>query len=531
MTSIPLAMTWELIRRCRNALVLSFLWVNLFCSLLMSALRSNGPVDLSDPSMTSFQLGMILLSIFGIGAAILSVHTETSRISVLPVDTWTIVTWRMLPAMALLSGCMVLNALFINLVFDVRWPMLWPALAAPVGLAMLQASLWISEKNSPLQIVSVAAAGGIFGIWFFLRFRSVFVVTLPPLMILLEVIPLVVMAFVAHRIAILGVSRLRCGESLLKSRWDELFTAMNVDMAHLQLGNPRPAPAFKSAAEAQFWFEWRKKGWALPSVVTAALVFQSVAWVIFERDFHRLTIHILVGGVVLSVSAMLAGLIIGNFGRADASIDMGHFMASRPMTNRELAYVILKVMARANVISWGIYLLFCAVIASALVATANTQDLLKGPLSHWWYFPAILLLEWVVTSVFATMYMTGRQTFLAWLICGCIAVYLSVMAGSLMLDAESKLQLFSITQFVTGVTMVFMTGGVYYVAEYRKVLSKREGAIAGMVWLGLISITVFEVLKNPSGSSSMAMLLAGVVSLGLFPFAAAPLALSWNRHR
>ena len=530
MTSIPLAMTWELIRRCRNALALSFLWVNLFCSLLMSALRSNGPVDLSDPSMTSFQLGMILLSIFGIGAAILSVHTETSRIAVLPVDTWTIVTWRMLPAMALLSGCMVLNALFINLIFDVRWPMLWPALFAPVGLAMLQASLWISEK-SPLQIVSVAIAGGIFGIWFFLRFRSVFVVTLHPLMILLEAIPLVVMAFVAHRVAILGVSRLRCGESLLKSRWDELFTAMNVDMAHLQLGNPRPAPVFKSAAEAQFWFEWRKKGWALPSVVTAALVFQSVAWVIFERDFHKLTIHILVGGVVLSVSAMLAGLIIGNFGRADASIEMGHFLASRPMASRELARVMLKVMARVNVTSWGIYLVFCAIIASALVVTRNTQELFKGPLSHWWCFPAILLLEWAVTGVFATMYMTGRQTFLAWLICGCIAVYLSVMAGSFMLDAKSKQQLFSITQLVTGIVMVTVTGGVFYIAQLHKLFSNREWAIAGTAWLGISSITAFEVLRNPEGSIPMAILLVGVGSLCLFPFAAAPLALSWNRHR
>ncbi len=530
MNSIPLAMTWELIRRCRNALALSFLWVNLFCSLLMTALRSNGPVDLSDPSMTSFQLGMTLLSIFGIGAAILSVNTESSRFFALPVDTWTLVTWRMLPAMALLSGCMVLNALFIDLVFDVRWPMLWPALAAPVGLAMLQAALWISEK-SPLQIVSVAAAGGIFGTWFFLRFHSVFVVTLNPLMFLVEAIPLVVMAFVAHRVAIHGVCRLRCGESLLTSRWDELFAAMNVDMAHLQLVNSRPAPAFKSAAEAQFWFEWRKKGWALPCVVTTALVFQSVAWGMFERDVHKLTIHILVGGVVLSVSAMLAGIIIGNFGRADASIEMGHFLASRPMTNRELARVVLRVMIRANVSSWGIYLVFCAIIASILVATGNSQELLKGPLSNWWCFPGILLIEWAITGVFASLYMTGRQQFLAWIICGGIATYLSVIAGSFMLNAESKQQLLSLTQLVTGIVMVTVTGGVYYVAEFRKVISKREGAVAGMVWLGLISITFCEVLKNPGGSNSLAILLAGVGSLCLFPFAAAPFALSWNRHR
>lgn len=530
MSSIPMVMTWELIRRCRNALALSFLWVNLFCSLVMSALRSHGPVDLSDPSMFSFQLGMVLLSIFGIGSAILSAHTETSRIAVLPVDTWTLVTWRMLPAMALLSGCMILHALFINLMFDVRWPMLWPALAAPVGLAMLQAALWVSEK-SPLQIVSVAAAGGIFGIWFFLRFRSVFVVTLDPLMILLEAVPLVVMAFVAHRISILGAGRLRCGESLLTSRWDELLAEMNVDMAHLRIGTSRPAPEFKSAAEAQFWFEWRKKGWALPCVVTAALVFQSIAWGMFERDVHKLTIHILVGGVVLSVSAMLAGIIIGNFGRADASIEMGHFLASRPMTNRELARVVLRVMIRANVSSWGIYLVFCAIIASILVATGNSQELFKGPLSNWWCFPGILLIEWAITGVFASLYMTGRQQFFAWIICGGIATYLSVIAGSFMLDAESKQHLLSLTQLVTGIVMVTVTGGVYYVAEFRKVLSKCEGAIAGMVWLGLISITVCEVLKNPGGSNSLAILLAGVGSLCLLPFAAAPLALNWNRHR
>ena len=530
MNSIPLAMTWELIGRCRNAVILTFLCTNLFCSLLMSSLQSNGPVDLSDPSMMGFQLGMILFSIFGIGTAINSAYKETSRVYVLPIDTATFVTWRMIPAMAVMSLCVILNALLIDLMFGVSWPMLWPAMAAPVGLAMLQAALWSFEKTV-LQILSVLVAGAIFGTWYAFRFQSIFLVQLHPLIFLLEATPLLLMAVISHRFAIFGFGRLRCGESVLTSRWDELLNAADKDIAFLKWGNSYPAPVFQSPASAQFWFESQKKEWAFPGIVIATLTIQILAWGAFERDLNKLAVHMLIGGVAVMVGAMLSGLIVGNFGRADSSVEMGQFLASRPMTDHDMARATLAVMVRANVTSWGIYLIFCVVISTVLFAMGNTRELLAGPLLQWWYFPAILLLAWTITGVFATLYMTGHETFLARIICGCIAVYLAVLSSALLLDVESKRQLFAITQMATGIVMLIVTAGVFCVSVQRRVVSAREGTIAGIVWTGLSSITVLEVLRNPGGSYALASLLVGVSSLVLFPFAAAPLALKWNRHR
>ena len=530
MTSIPLTMTWDLFGRCRNSLILSLLGTNLFCSFLMATVKSIGPVDLSDPNMTSFQLGFVLLSMIGFGVAILTVQIETSRVYVLPVDTATYVTWQMVPAMALMSLCMVLNALLINLMFDVSWPILWPALSAPVGLAMLQAALWASQK-SPLQIITVSAAGAIFGIWYAFRFPVVFAAQSHPLIFLLEATPLFVMALVAHRVAILGFGRLRCGESLLSTRWDDFFEFACKDIAHLQWRNTSTAPTFQTAAAAQFWFEWRKKAWVFPTILITALTIQTLAWGVFERDFHKLTTHILVGGVVCCTAAMISGLVTGNFGRADASIEIGHFLASRPMSDRELAQAVLAVIARVNLCGWVIYLVFCAIVTIVLLATGNFHELLNGPLTQWWYFPAILFLAWIVTGVFATTYMTGHKTFLAWVICGSIAMYLLVFSTSLLLTTESKQRLFSITQSLTGVVMAIVSICVFCVSVQRRVLSAREGTIAGIVWAGLSSITVLEVLRSPGGTYALASLLVGVSSLVLFPFAAAPLALKWNRHR
>ena len=82
---------------------------------------------------------------------------------------------------------------------------------------------------------------------------------------------------------------------------------------------------------------------------------------------------------------------------------------------------------------------------------------------------------------------------------------------------------------------VILTIGAFATALWRRLLGRRDVILATGVWL-VVLVMLEWTLHAPSGFEPLHLYLADFVfpfaaMLPLFPLAAAPLAMSWNRHR
>jgi hypothetical protein len=154
MQSIPLALTWEMLHRGRWTLTAAALGATAFPLIILAALWREGGVDPSHPSMLIMHMVLMQLNTFIFGVAVLGAQGNPSRLYTFPSPNAAIVTWHMLPAMAIMAIEAVASTALLNALFGLNWPLWAPALFVAVLLAAVQAVLWLTEKSiwAPLVI-------------------------------------------------------------------------------------------------------------------------------------------------------------------------------------------------------------------------------------------------------------------------------------------------------------------------------------------------------------------------------------------
>ena len=133
------------------------------------------------------------------------------------------------------------------------------------------------------------------------------------------------MAAVSYYAAVVGVSAGRCGEYL---NTPEFLRRIGRLLDRLLDPAPEAGLPFRSAANAQFWFEWRQKGWVLPAIVIMGLVFGFFGWLLFNRNPRELFEGATAAGALLPVGGLIIGLIFGNSSTSlGGTLEMGPFQA------------------------------------------------------------------------------------------------------------------------------------------------------------------------------------------------------------
>src|SRR5712691_2504066 len=132
MRSIPLAMTWEMFAHGRWILIAAALGANVLPALILTALRHEGTIDPSDPSQLVMHMVLVQINMFCFAAAAFAAQGEPSRLFAFPVPTSSLVAWKMLPAMVLVSLETLVSSAALNVVFDLNWPLWGPALFVAV---------------------------------------------------------------------------------------------------------------------------------------------------------------------------------------------------------------------------------------------------------------------------------------------------------------------------------------------------------------------------------------------------------------
>lgn len=525
MRSIPVAMTWEMLRRGRWNLLAFAIVANLLPAFLLTALYHEGLDDPGVPSMLVIYIMLVQLNMLIFGCALFDAQGQPSRLYALPISTASLVTWQMIPAMVAMALEAVASTAILNAMFGLGWPLWGPALFAAVGVAAILAVLWSTEKSGWLPI-AVGLVGAVLGLWFKSRFGPMFSqpthqwLEVTPV----EVLTLLTFAGLSYYAAVIGVARRRCGESL---------PSLGIIAFIERVFDPPPefGPRFSSPLPAQFWFEWRKKGGAMPAVVVFGMVIGLGIWVIFIRDLKDLFEGFVAGGALLTGLGIL-GLFLGNVGPQDTTFEIGHFLATRPLTNTEIARTTLKVLARSVLIAWMIWAVPFVILFVSLFALQAVPNVAVLQDFGWWYFPATLLGSWTTVSVLAAISMTGRTQLLAQLICGFLAAFIGLgLFRRFVLPVSAQLPFDRGIGITIGAVLLLGTAWSFVAARRRSLIGMPTVGAAATVWALLSGLIVLDSTLHPTRPWLAGVLAVSLAALVVAPLAAAPLAIAWNRNR
>ena len=527
MRSIPVAMTWEMLSRGRWSLIGMALAANAVPALVLSALHLKGALEPGDQSQVTMQMLIVQINMFVFAAGVFVAQGGPARLFAIPVASPTLVTWRMFPAMAIVSLETLVSTAALNAIFDLAWPLWGPALFVAAAVAAVQATFLFCDKSTWL-IWAYGLVTMVLALWYRSRYGATFS-SMGPTQMWSEVTPfevLTLLAFVAISwyLGVVGVARSRRGDAL--ASLGILAWLERVFDPTLKTGQ-----MFRTPVEAQSWLEWQRKGGAMPAGVVFCLILGVSGWLIFNRDPQDLLLGFVAGGGLLSVLGLVIGLMMGNVGANDAIFEMGHFRATRPMTSTEMARTILKTAGKSVCVAWSIWAAaFLALYLTLRATNSFPQQTLPKELI-WWYFPATLLGPWIVVTALTSVGLIGRSQLFVQLLFALLTPFFGLAFLSSFLSRQANSQLIQGLAAGFGVVFVLGTAWAFVAAHRRLLIGSTTVYLGSSVWVMLSALVVLARVLDFVGSTAVFVFVIGLAALAVAPLATAPLAVMWNRNR
>lgn len=520
------ALTRELFDRGRWALPAAALGALAFPVIVLSALAHDGALDPQDRSMLLMHLIMVQMNVLAFGAALIGIQWKLADLYAYPATTATLVTWRLLPAMVAMFLETLAWTAAVNGMFHLDWPLWGPALASAAAYALVTASLWYTQ-GSRWMIVAFTVVGSIFGLWNKSRYGSIIPDPSHMWNVVTPVDALTLLAFTAAAFwfAVIGVARTRRGDPPFTSglfAWIERL---------LDRAPASPSRRFRSSAHAQFWYNWRH-GLLAPFFEVALLLVGLIVWLFTDWNPQQLVFGVLTMAPLILGGSLVSGVTFGNLSpRGDLVI--GQFLATRPSTTPQLAGSILRAAATSLILTWTLWALALAIAVGAL-AIFGDRPLLSCDFSDfdWRLLPAFIAGSWILMAGLISLCLTGRSQQIVQLFFVLFVGYISVMLlAKFALSPPAHRQVLHAVAAMTGVACLLITLAVFIAARRRGLIEPPTIWAAVAAWAVLVIAASLLTPHAAIASNTAYVFLFGGLSLAVLPFAAAPLALAWNRHR
>jgi hypothetical protein len=463
---------------------------------------------------------------FGLGgdlAARQSIYPP--RMFTLPLGDAALAGWPML------FGVAAIALLWIATRFLAVWPrgfavpVVWPALLAASLLAWTQALTWMPYPLPGMRVV--------LSILWLAAIDAVVMVALQyhahewaMLAILAPNLPL---AFVVARYAI---GRARHGDS---SRGADVSSAPR-RQPRWRAAERRP---FTSPSRAQFWFEWRMYGRALPALVALLLPFE------VSMFYLGLDTPVLLFETVALV--LLTPPVMAAFVAPAVSSAMTPFIARRPLTGTALIAAKLKAALASTLASWALVLI---AIPIGLRITGTAPILMERVhrLAELVGMPrAVALIAITLLFLMAATWkqlvqslcigMTGRS----WLAKGMVFVTLTFLAvaGPAAHWIVTDRRRFTVAWntipsivFTLAVLKLIAAVWIFGRLRARQLTTDRTLVIAAIIWDAAV-FGVYALLASSLPGLLIRgyfLLFVAILAVPLVRLSAAPLALAWNRN-
>jgi hypothetical protein len=140
--------------------------------------------------------------------------------------------------------------------------------------------------------------------------------------------------------------------------------------------------------------------------------------------------------------------------------------------------------------------------------------------------------SWIIQGTMISVSLTGRSKGIVQIALSLIMIYIgTTLTAKFFFSPVMQRQVNYAFAAIAGVACLVVTPAVF-IAARRRGLIEPPTAWAALASWALLIIAAALVLRHNAAPPAIAYTLTfGVLSLAVIPFAAAPLALSWNRHR
>ena len=546
MRSPAAAIAWEFRQRHRWALIAGAVYV---FGVVLYKLLVLGPtpiIRLDPPDgnaallIAPFSNGfMYFLAVFSFGlAGDLSARQSMypARMFTLPVTTGALAGWPML------YGSAAMTTLWLIGWGLARWwgidlPLVWPGLLATAFLWWTQVFTWMPYGLKGLRVFVTVA-------WLMTLDVIVIVAVnyeVPQYVLVAFLVPQLPIAYLA---ACAVIARARRG--VVPDWRGEASRSGSIARV-----SSRPRAAFRSAARAQVWFEWRQHGRTLPVLVGIVVPF--ILALLFLPGDATPSIVFTTLLVALLMPPFMAGFAAAAVSSANPFVRDAYglppFIATRPMSSAALIAAKMEMALWSTLATW---LVLLVVIPIALVwsetlplvvdrATQLTMAI-GAPRA---IVLALLACGGLLASTWKHLVqnlcigLTGR----VWLIKG--SVFVSLLLFVLVIpaadrwltrDGEAIALLWDWWQWgLVALVGLKMTGAAWLAIRLGAggLLADRTLVTGAACWVMVVFVLfgVFVWFVDTALIPHYVLLLIAILQVPLMRLSAAPLALAWNRHR
>ncbi|MCP4659605.1 MAG: hypothetical protein GY856_29740 [bacterium] len=553
MRSPAAAIAWEFRRRHRWGLAALTLYLAVLATIRLLVLGPGQRVRFDEdwqfalvvivPLGSTFTFFLAVFS-FGLAGDLASRRSiYPARMFTLPVTNAALAGWPMLYGTVAMAVLWLATRLLAVWPSEVDVPLIWPMLFAAVFLAWTQALTWMPYALPGLRVIVTVLWLTVIGFGYILALH---LKASEPVM-LAFLAPHVPLAYLVARFA---VARARRGDA---PDWRETFAWLGDLLPrrreHCPPGGIEGGKHWPSPARAQVWFEWRRHGRSLPALVGILLPFElSLLFVFSETPVIVLETLVAVLLTPPFMAAFVAATVSRSSRDGSDSYELTPFIATRPLTSASLITAKLEATILSTLASW-LLVLVASPLALRLSGTSSVVvdgarqviEIVGTPRA---VAIGLLGLSALVASTWKQLVqglcigMSGR----AWLVKASVFGTLVLLAVLVPLvpwvlrNGDVIVALWNALPWILVVLVCFKISAAAWIAmrlHDSRLLSDRTLVIGALCWdVAVLALYGLLVWLLPTLLFRTYLLaLVAILAIPLARLSAAPLALSWNRHR
>jgi hypothetical protein len=520
--SVGYALTWEYWRRGMLWFVPTLLALASGGVLLMTRLSAgfrwtNVGAHLG-PALIPFVLLMPLILALASWAALRRHYT-------LPVRATTLVAWSLANGALAAAGTYCGTAVVLNTALHADWPFVIPALCSATAYLAWQALFWFLGPSGGL--VALLAVAGCASLAALGRLSTARPAMFDPVELPNDwqqvpgigiAVWLAVVGF-AYLLAVNGVARERRGDAWSLA-WLGRGWLAAAEAVSRRAASRRTGVRFRSAASAQFWFEWRTKGRWVPLTLAGMVGALWVCLGLLDLAPYEVPIVLDAYTILFVLASPLVGVYLGS---RTNGFDLKPFTATRPLPDAGLSSAVLGSAATA--IASAAAILLVGNVAARAIWIPDCGKVLGFSRHELWEAPLYVLYLWTAVGLGASLALC-RQWFACWGGLSFGGLLLAFVFGVDRLSADVGEALCALV----GAVCFASTIAAFIAVGRRRLVSFRVvcACLAGYLVLLAYLYTAFP------GERLFLFDHAVQITFGiapLAPFATAPLAVAWNRHR
>jgi hypothetical protein len=493
-----------------------------------------GPINDLPEVPTYYALVLMDIIVCGVGLA--SIAANPRRSYLLPAPSWVLALSKMLPTAVCAAAFYIISAGVLNLSFGAGWPLLGPALFIAVTSSATLAAAWIGQRAPWGACFGGLIVAGLLGFWFHTRHGAAWG-DAPE--------------HIWNRVTLWDAVALGLG--LLCSFVTgtlALHFNRHEDVPSIWLSAPlawtgrESTRGFRSREGAQLWFEWRHRVFAIPLltiVISLGIPTIFFADLVYRFGWSWAPQHLsdLVEGQVMFAllspiwNGLAIGVLVGLLNASPKDRSMGAFRGTLPVSDRWQANQVLRAALSGFLASWAIAVGGALIVAVAVQATYGSDAIREAQhriSGDWRVVPQALitlLAGWAALGAVLSSALCGRiwAAFLPAYACALVGLYGAGIAPYVSVDTTQTISL------MFGVALAYgWTACGYSVALSKGFLNWRDVGVAATVWVigTLAAIPIVLVDRN---GAPVIIIVNLLVTAAIAPWASAPVALAWNRHR